>query len=698
MTTQNTRREGSAVSPEEYFHSFVEYLRSPDCVNASLTQIDDANLEVSVEISVEVPQRPAEDVRRREPVEISFRDSHSYGPTVYPREDFPIVPHLNLTSDERPLSLCLYEQPWDVVKMAWTPAHLVQRIGWWFRQTAFGELHHPNQSLEPFLFGTYDNLIVPDEFRASTPHSRRIRQSWAKMEMVSETVYRLSDRSVSYSPNTPVRVIAAMSSPVQHGVIRYLPKTIDEFGSLLENSGTDIDFRRLTQDAYRHVEMQGVERVVLLLQIRQTRGPRTRVENKNTFAFYTKGNSQALTLTSVVPVFSRKLAQQTSSTEQEGLVPQITAIGAGALGSQVVENLCREGYGRWTLIDNDRLMPHNISRHALADESIGQNKSEALANKISCFLNEDEACSFLNSQVSTRGPSEPDVLARFERSDLILDMSASTYVSRHLASDITSAARRASLFLNANGDTLVLLGEDRDRDIPLDAVEMQYYRETIDMAHIHKSENEHQVSVGQGCGDMSFVVPQSLVAMHAGMSGLALRKYLKGDGATIQVWTLRDDEFVKSVSVTPKKVIRREHRTWTILTDYGLTEKVRQMRECRLPNETGGVLLGHIDMLRHIIYVIDALPSPPDSIERPYSYIRGTRGLPDKVDEVRTNTNGALMYVGEWHSHPDQSDAYPSHADLRQLDWVAKYQAEYGWPGLIMVMGAHWKFEFRLQE
>ena len=218
------------------------------------------------------------------------------------------------------------------------------------------------------------------------------------------------------------------------------------------------------------------------------------------------------------------------------------------------------------------------------------------------------------------------------------------------------------------------------------------------MAHIHESENEHQVSVGQSCGDMSFVLPQSLVAMHAGMSGLALRKYLKGDGATIQVWTLRDGEYVKVVSVTPKKVIRREQHNWTILTDYGLTEKVRQMRECRLPNETGGVLLGHIDMLRHIIYVIDALPSPPDSVERRYSYIRGTRDLSDKVDEVRTNTNGALMYVGEWHSHPGQSDGDPSPADLRQLDWVAKYQAEYGWPGLIMVMGAYWKFEFRLQK
>ena len=42
----------------------------------------------------------------------------------------------------------------------------------------------------------------------------------------------------------------------------------------------------------------------------------------------------------------------------------VTAVGLGALGSQVFMNLVRAGYGKWTLIDEDVLLPHNLARHS----------------------------------------------------------------------------------------------------------------------------------------------------------------------------------------------------------------------------------------------------------------------------------------------------------------------------------------------
>jgi tRNA A37 threonylcarbamoyladenosine dehydratase len=38
--------------------------------------------------------------------------------------------------------------------------------------------------------------------------------------------------------------------------------------------------------------------------------------------------------------------------------------GAGALGSQLMNNLSRAGFGRWTIVDNDKLLPHNLARNA----------------------------------------------------------------------------------------------------------------------------------------------------------------------------------------------------------------------------------------------------------------------------------------------------------------------------------------------
>src|SRR5262249_53322180 len=44
---------------------------------------------------------------------------------------------------------------------------------------------------------------------------------------------------------------------------------------------------------------------------------------------------------------------------------RVVAIGLGALGSQIVSTLVRGGFGEWTLVDNDVLMPHNAARHEL---------------------------------------------------------------------------------------------------------------------------------------------------------------------------------------------------------------------------------------------------------------------------------------------------------------------------------------------
>ena len=38
-------------------------------------------------------------------------------------------------------------------------------------------------------------------------------------------------------------------------------------------------------------------------------------------------------------------------------------------------NLVRSGFGIWTLIDEDELMPHNLARHALPPWCVGMPKA-----------------------------------------------------------------------------------------------------------------------------------------------------------------------------------------------------------------------------------------------------------------------------------------------------------------------------------
>ena len=54
------------------------------------------------------------------------------------------------------------------------------------------------------------------------------------------------------------------------------------------------------------------------------------------------------------PGFSRALAAEVNG-EGRGDSSRVIAVGVGALGSQVVSNLVRGGFGQWTLVDHDLL-------------------------------------------------------------------------------------------------------------------------------------------------------------------------------------------------------------------------------------------------------------------------------------------------------------------------------------------------------
>lgn len=65
-------------------------------------------------------------------------------------------------------------------------------------------------------------------------------------------------------------------------------------------------------------------------------------------------------------------------------------------------------------------------------------------------------------------------------------------------------------------------------------------------------------------------------------------------------------------------------------------------RKEKLPNETGGVLIGSYDFAHNICYIVDAIDSPSDSKEYPDAYIRGSNGLYEKVCKIENITIGNL--------------------------------------------------------
>ncbi len=86
---------------------------------------------LTIEVSVSLPQRPANDIKPSETIVVGFTSDERLPPGVFsPRPDFPYAPHTNLQTAGEWRSLCLYDQPWYEVKFDWNPVRFLERIVW----------------------------------------------------------------------------------------------------------------------------------------------------------------------------------------------------------------------------------------------------------------------------------------------------------------------------------------------------------------------------------------------------------------------------------------------------------------------------------------------------------------------------------------------------------------------------------------
>lgn len=60
----------------------------------------------------------------------------------------------------------------------------------------------------------------------------------------------------------------------------------------------------------------------------------------------------------------------------------ITVVGVGSIGSTTAETLAAYGTGRLSLVDPDRLEPHNVARHHLTDQDVGRLKVTAMREAV----------------------------------------------------------------------------------------------------------------------------------------------------------------------------------------------------------------------------------------------------------------------------------------------------------------------------
>lgn len=676
-----------------------------------------------IDVEPEMPQDVAADIRPCEPIAIRVYDAEEWTPEVLAlRDDFPSDHlHLNVTDAACPwLSLCLYEETWDDLRVHLTPAAFLGRIQDWLSRSARGELHDPDQAVEPFVSPVALPLVLPPSLREEGP-PRLLYIHWRGEGRRSVLVVA----PPVDGDDTPAHLAFVLrGTPTRPGALHRHPSDVAELHELVRPLGIDLisglreRLQEVKEGAEDFANTAVAESPVILIFIAPLiREDGAEPEGEQIFAYQV--NVPAMELGEAVGVWDRdpdgklgllfpvddsRRGQSTplfplrpvfDITSQDaaglsGTTPQptrIAAVGVGALGSQLVLNLVRSGFGEWTLIDDDSLLPHNLVRHALWRQAIGFPKADTVRAFASSIFVDGPSVEAVVGNV-LRGEAQSEVHDALRASELALDLSASATVARAIALDIDGVPRCISIFMNPAGTDVVALMEDNDRTIKLDGLEMQYYRAVARSPRLagHLDEPTGSSRYGASCRDVTVHIPQDQVAVAAGIGAHVVRNRSETPDPALQVWRMDADLAVETVAVDVHRVVEWKCGDWTLVSDEWLLQHLSEMRARRLPNETGGVLLGFHDVQRRRLYIVDALPAPPDSNERPVFFDRGCVGLRAEVTRVEGATAGAVSYVGEWHSHPGRSTA-ASGLDEEVLDHLTTHMARDGLPGVMVIVG-----------
>jgi len=681
-----------------------------------------------VEFQVELPQRPPVPILNRERIAIVLSPDENDVPKAYAlRKDFPDTLHQNLTPPNEPKDLCLFEAEYREIKAQLTPMMLLQRVADWLARAAVEELHPSDQPLEPLLVSSGRIIFDPDLLdldpeERPTIVVRRVPDSPSLLLRA----YRLPKDADQRSLPDEVRyLLLPLTAPPWHSrLLSHGPQNLLQLCRLVSNLQVDLEeqIRAFITDLRQSGHPEGYKgfQLIILLQLPKTRIEGGPIESIEWWAFLILASIEDLAIrlgimaksegvlgvllgepqsgeldkVQVIPLrptftLSKPLARLLSGLPEND--PDIMAIGAGALGSQVILNLARQGFGTWTVVDYDHLLPHNLARHALFGYHECLNKAQAIALEMQRLFDEDQAARGFPFDILKHREENNELSNTLGTCDVILDFSTSRAVARALALADYPAGRICA-FLSPTGQYLIVLSEGQERQVRLDDLELQL---ASAIAENHQFRSVYGDVTGSipyagSCRDASVQLAQDVVAIHAALASQFIKANILTVEPSINLWEWSSSNLsVAHHSIPVHEVTVVEENGWTIRISSHVGNLMRYYRRRHLPNETGGVLLGKIDYERCTVYVTMAPPSPPDSVEWPTIYIRGVQGLREEVEMISRVTGGGLSYVGEWHSHPVGCGSAPSEDDLKAHRWLVKEMGAEGLPGLIAIQGDH---------
>jgi hypothetical protein len=677
------------------------------------------------------PQAPIYPIRKSEKTGILFVGEGGRLPfVVMLRDDFPDTEHQQIVPPDHPRVICIDDRPWAEARLTWTPAELIERILSWFHRAARGELQDARQPIDPIFIGSSLSFVIARSTLDAGDVIDLIGEHDPKVGNILR-VGRATEVSKITPGMQPVTIFPYRVPPQRMKRLRYAPTSLTELAGVLNERGIDLlaDLRaRLTcllaageRAAWR---LNGRVAVIIEMPILSPRGEQGTGIDMRSFITALSAGDIAVALGLALKQDTRSEGSKVGYVRAIG-VPSITdaalaaiivqsaevhleferdlaarlagrsapdtrsavLVGAGAIGSQLADSLTREGRFVWTVIDDDLLLPHNLARHVGRNPDVSRTKAAIVADHINAIIAGRKVAKAVPANLFDPGEGGTAVEHALTEADIVIDATASLVAARNL-SDHPSKGRRVSAFFNPSGEAAVLLAEPEDRAVTLRDLEAQYLALILRTPRLadHLGKLAETIAYTGACRAITNLIPQSRAAILSGLAASGIGSAADREDGTISIWTLAPTGEVSLDTAPVEPVVHYQTMDWIITIDAGLTARIVEMRNSRLPSETGGILFGLVDIPARSIHLVMATSAPPGSIEEPSGFVRGMGGVDEMMEDVRRRTAGQVRYVGEWHSHPPRVSARPSSTDGRQLDWLAALMGVDSLPALMLIV------------
>ena len=699
---------------------------------------------VRVIVDVNLPSRgPVNgvDIRRKEPLLILFHkiDFPGKAPQMRSdRRDFPHekLPHLNLVFPNAPYSLCLHRGSIDDWYAERTGYDLVYRAINWLEDAARNKLIKEWDAFEPTridftnwvggisvfqhkYFSKWieekwlENLESSFSFVASYGTLAEKNTSWfyIKSGFLSDNFedvleFYKSENMLAKGAPLPGILLWPRSDYTCSEYFGALPKTSDELYSFSDILGINLRETLENNLLLNKSETKKTNFVPVFICVPRPQKLINSETNLEVLSFLLGVNENDCVHSlpprePLTPSFSRMLSQQELLDENS----ELFIVGCGALGSKISLHLGRAGITNLTLVDSDSLSPHNLVRHGLLADSIGKNKAVAITDaiqKIYWDVTEPIKVTAHSTNIFSLVNKDQEI---FKKANFIVDATASLSVFDRLA--FHSDPYQIPIIrceIADQGKLGITLVEGRGRSPRLDDLQASLYDLALDDSMVQRwleadilkggepiAELE-DITVGLGCSSPTMKLSDDTISFHASLQSTLIRKLLSDEEhvAGIQLSNIESDTSIqvssKFIEVSKYRTLHsRETQGWTIRIQNNLYDLMIQQTVGEVPNETGGILIGHINVKHKTVHITRQLPPPEDSEGMPYAFRMGVKNVSKKIKEIMKKTRGQITYLGEWHSHPTGSSRLsPTDHDARKqlLEYFSRIQR----PTIIMIV------------